>query len=516
MRILGLTALVTIVGEGYGTSGAVVSDNDACFFVGMRFAQIPSREREGQCTGILVRGDGTISTTDGDGERITVSAAERIMVEHLESIRNRLDHEKAKRLPASTLETTEEVIRSTWLGFAPDMKLLLQKLGQSSLLIWSRASSDWKAWRADLNDDSVGSTQALKIQLSFLYASLPYLLRQPFWSRNHRAAVESCMFYLADLVAVMGPEYADFEMLLNARALMSGSEPLFRPIERREYRFQVPKREVVANDAMRGSFESVARFVGMWDHPGSLADNALGRIVATVICKNPVLWLRQHPTARQSFSIPIVKLGVNLVDLCSQYGEVRSLKSLKHFLSRKLPGKTLTLSQTEAVTGMFMDPGVDFGRGLSARVSERDKARALVRMVNAVSLESNLIVPITHRVNQFRFQVLSESGRSEGEFIETVGGLGRAMGLAIRYGASLRHLHLAPVLVELLHPRRRAKLSFSAMKDAAAQLKLSDGQGEDLQYTLGAVAIGMDEGLGPGGFASLSEARWLRLFVRRN
>ena len=85
---------------------------------------------------------------------------------------------------------------------------------------------------------------------------------------------------------------------------------------------------------------------------------------------------------------------------------------------------------------------------------------------------------------------------------------GRALGLAMRCGAELSFLNLAPSLLTLLHPRFRFNTPQDRLAILTQELGLPISEAFAVVESAYLVSVGMEAALGPGGFELYNELEW--------
>jgi hypothetical protein len=438
---------------------------------------------------------------------LACSAAKSMMNQHLAAVNVRVDHAAAAHVPDRIYDEFLEAIRGVSSGLVVDMPALSQILSRMSNMLWSLAVADWPRLQdAFANSDSIAS--AFRAQSAALEDLLSKSMAQPYWSRARRVAIGACMYYYSDLKALAGENALVYFPSTQVRVLMKDMEPVFRTRHRFESRETSPR--LVRED----SIAQLSALVDSWDGAsGSLASRAKVKYLRPRVCPNMNIFLDTHPEGGGHYSAILVKFGVQMLDLCRSVSPPGVLKQVRQALAARLSGSPFALI-----------PGLP--AGILDSISNKDKAVARgfipwisdeqARIDAGIALRSvadarNWNVRITGR-GTYRFKVAVEWGGQYGSFYR---GLGRALGLAIRYGAKVDQLRIDPSLTIALHPRARARMTFEDLRAVTQQVGLLPYQTKDLRRVLVAVSSGIDEGLGPGGFASLSDTEWTHLFPHR-
>ena len=486
-------------------SNVVVRDGEACDFIAARFAHTSSQCVQSRCVGISQRSNGVIVRLESPkDEWMSCSTARGVMFQELQAVRGEVDHAAAAAAPESLHEEVIAMVSAVSSGLWVDIDALTDTLSRMSNTMWSLASNDWPTWRETLRS-SPGAQWSFQAQSVALAALLEKSMLQPFWSRSRRAAIAACMYYYTDLKALSVSWHLVFREFRYTQLLMTDMKPMFRTLRNLEFS---DADHPIAKDE---STPQLVNLVNTWDHhSATLADTAKAEYLRYRVCPNlePLLFLHGGKT----YSLRLVKLAVQMIDLCRASVRPAALRAVRASVAAKMHGSVFGLVNGFASLNSLADLPKAVGRGFGPGVSDAQASvDAEITLRTVTEAQSwRVVIPTT---GTYRFKLAEEMGQNCEFFYR---GLGRAIGLAIRYNVSVAPLGIDPRLVLALHPRSRAQTPVRELRTLAVAVDLWEHQTKSLGNALEIVSNGINDGLGPGGFAMIGHAEWTQLFTLPN
>ena len=493
-------------------SEPIVTESDACHFVGSRFAHARSECLESVCAGISIGEDGRFQQGP-KGVELTCDGAQSIMLEYLTGFTAEFDDNepsssKRRRLwPLdSDLKQTlldmfanPQLVDDLWqlllgyqvealgrfLGFLSDMHTIASRL----------AGLNWREWRTStvpelLEDDAF---QRFICGLN----QMVWILQRRSLLDNHEGASAFVNFYF-DLASLMGLH--PVSAVSEAANTVAFFPPEYREVDPRErvsdVAFPASTDSVIAASELvaRASTSSVGiedlhQLLANWHAgDGSTAHTLLHAQIIAELC--PVLAdVVSSQVKDVSQFNAAVKAVVTLIDICRHRVNPITLDRVVDTLGmvgHQLPG-SLSLSE-------FQTNRVTFESGFPAELGDPQSKLAVVDSVFTELLTSKLSMVPTGR-DMYPFFSDSDCGSALA--------FGRAIGLAIREGWDLRALKLSPLFAMQLFP--------SVRLDDAGRGKLRLLKGERL--AIQTAMFGVQDALGPGGYLRFSDSEWLSHFL---
>ena len=248
-----------------------------------------------------------------------------------------------------------------------------------------------------------------------------------------------------------------------------------------------------------GLHKAVRQHIETYDEPAeSLGNLAYARAVGNEVCRDPASWMRSHPNRESDLHLRFFKWVINLIDFCAGMADAGDLTAVQALLSGHDFGKRFLLNAE-----------------LVHRGDAEEKRRVLAMLADAAKYQG--VFTLSADASTLRLRSPSELGIIFLSGYDVVRGVfstvGRAVGLAIQTGCTVGSLRLAPALVELLHPRIRARTSWQNVKSAIIQLGVPDADVVGFVQSIRGFSQAIAQGLNPGGLSLISNEEWRRLFA---
>ena len=498
------------------------SDDEACLFVGARFARTSSSCEHGLCTGFAETMEGKFSTIAANGAPvICAKAAQTVQIflsETTEPVRS------AKRMrrdsgdaPELTRMLNDGVI--PWfrrLGFGAEVALPAfdQALAAFELRARFLAAENPAQWH-EATVPAVLSSAELVALGSLTIDIVQGQVNRSLMSASLRLSQRSALHFYFDIAALLGRHFLKLPVLPLATMLLRYSVPRFRAVDRRE-ESRTLDWQGVPRDApttlfvaravdqlgafqVASTLEDIAAIIKLligWQlNPPTAAKALLGELMETSVCTNLSV-VAGKLTSLPQFSHSIHTLAVSLLDFCRPHTPMAARRVYRDFVSQRfaLGEPSYPDPAKVAAVDFLRNEATVWYAGFDASVSEMER-----RSISQRILREFTVARVTwawsgvHLVPRFADQ----SGIDHLAF-------GRALGLAILHGANLELLRIHRAVVELLHPRFRVTASDLHVVES----QIAPATTDDVLN----ISSGLDDILGHGGFEMFTDKEWLRLF----
>lgn len=497
-----------VVGPGKGT----FTGPEACHFLGSRFAHRFSTCRQGICSGIGRDQSGMFAPYVADLPVITCEAAVEEMQVFLSET---LLESSVSRIEGNQVDPAGEILEFLRQTLLPGMRIVTLGIDPSAGNFidfaegydsWTLrlAASDWAAWSSTIAPRIVASDQW--VGMHNIYATLMrMLLTDSMLASGQRKSLFAVLSFYFDFVALMGRHLVPDESVRSMGYAVVHTQPAHRQLGHRDARFGyslgVPSTasdivvlskyiDQLADRAVTDTHQLRWFFKGWEANSNSAAHAIIGDQIRGSIC--PILDRFVSFFANQVNRIDHVSLGVTLIDLCRGSVPLARLQSSRRALATLVFGHNHGVIRWGRNVEFLYNDSMSWGNGLHGEAED-------LRVLAATLLEDFLLVQITNSAQ-------SGEGANLVKGVEMATALGRAVGLAIRHGADVKFLPVAPSVARLLHPRIRARVG--SMNEMRAHL-----HGMSLESFV-ALAGGVEEALGPGGIYMFSNDAWIALFRR--
>ena len=427
-----------------------VDDNEACAFVGSRFAHVGSECISGNCNAVRLTKEGFFEESQGDGN-VGCEQARDVMIGHFREMFAKVPHDVSDEDRDLTLAGALEALQSVVSGADIDLARLEDSLHKMNILMWSLPLTNWHHWRGDINE-LFPHASWVNEHFLILNQILVQGMIEPFWTPTRRDAIGACMFYLFDLRALTGALYrTPLGNLAFPNTLLKNARPLYRLI----HAMESPERQpavpwnialghLMDGGSSPGTFEKASRdLIQTYDHAtGPLEKLAFASVGSGELCRDPERWIQSYPRQEDDHRAEYYKWGIHVIAFCA----------------RKAEASLITAAQTVIAKEDF---GEGFGM-IGEMVEEGDaveKSRVLVWLATLVKDQG--VFTVTADGRSMRLKTPSELGILYPAGFDGMGAVfsevARAVGRAIQTGCSVASLNLAQSLVPLLHPRIRAQ-----------------------------------------------------------
>jgi hypothetical protein len=394
--------------------------------------------------------------------------------------------------------------------------------------VWFTLAGDWEKWRKHTAPFLRDSKQILRVRSLISTIFSDAVATSALDVQNHLSFV-GISFLAVDIEAALGLPVLSDDELSFFRLAAEPFAALYRPTVYGEMTsraitgFPVDASGVLTiSDIIERMASTPGRidpldlcavlhlFLGWHGETTTAVESMLGHQIKLSVC--PQLHVVLGNLRRSSFNIDaLVKLTATLVDFCRASTDISTLQAAAESVARFLypnPTSYAPLRWNETFE-FFTDSSIHWAVGFPNAWTVRQKSEA-ASMIAACFIAKYGRLKTT-KDGHHRFSVKAEVGRSA---IIIARGIGRAIGLVIRYEGVFAGLKLALPLVRALHPRLRPRYLISSSLDPQLTASGLDRHRIFAQLTESAdhVSRGIRDVLGPGGFDKFSEDSWLRLF----
>lgn len=431
-------------------SALAMSPDEACSFVGVRYAAMPAVCELEMCTGLMLF----------NGSKVVTGTQLPYVPLHCRTAVAMTTELMAAAEPAPPLSTILETLERVAVDIGTEALVMDAGLDADALHImhqlnedvWRRAASDWVAWR---------ETGSLELAQSWAFQELTKLvtdlirnsLAHPLWHRTDSGLLTPMMRLLVDVASLLNRDV--FLSIMPIRDILE-SPFLHALLETGPHILRTPfpmNTEVVLELAAAFSeiqspekVMRIARSFQSW-HPNRSSNSSVEGLLLSVIDEHVCTRLGEtfssliHTAGSTHIA---AKLGVSITHVCrstsagvvkEHWRFARSLNGLPH----DRPGIHF-IDQARYFAASEGPDGLDhfvFSESLFAFASEYiGKSGVLVPGPRFNRLASTDELPLE-------------------ELQEVMIGLGRLIGLVIRYGVTFPDLNLAPSLVCVAHMDNR-------------------------------------------------------------
>lgn len=506
---------------------AGISEDDACRFAGLRFARIPSSRVAGKCTNVVRWMSGMYAPRTVGGREVACTEALESVTELFESLGSGL--RRSKRLRPDPAVTAADIVTLLAAYAIPGIELLAfggdpwmeewtVALGNSDRIILQTAARDWEFWKSGIVPLVQQSEEVETIQI-FTSTVIHQAAENSFLRAGQVKGLQAAMALILDLGAFLGESFLTPDIAIEMHVLTQHVPHPYRDLHRLpvefvpEHTLGVPRdtpnllRASVALDNLAGAFGHYSTdamdiafiLLAGWDPSGtSTAEIMLRDQISTSVCphlEELFSWLWQDGVLNDSD----LKVCITLIDFCSASVPVSELANSVELLSASL-ANDLAGANVTRITDAFTflsDNGIEWCSGLSALEEGDQRTMLASRLLEAVVRDHASLGP--GRISQWK--PISDLNQ------ETARVMGRALGLAVRYGADLSWLQLAPNFINMLHPRFR-----SACRSTREMLHQLGATEESHLLSFLNLALGMQDTIGVGGFEMFPIPAWLARF----
>lgn len=495
----------------FGSSPQLTGDQ-ACFLLGYRFAHAASACVEGLCSNILETRTGHIVPSPGTGYPIACASAVGTANDFLR------DHSSTccRRDHAAQLARSEVIPSLKLLVFGASVPSIALLAGLEKLDEWAlrEAARDWRQWRSvtvpAFFESPVGESLIEVVQIILARWQRASML--PNGANTSMVAVVQFVF---DFTAITGRRIVPDVVAESLSDSIAAQPHMYGPDHRLGVRvsFTVPVSVPVDTEALieisrdieylstvsagptMHALNRLAILVSQWTLSSSQA--LLAEQIRSSLCSSLVTPFRLAATERVG-SMRLIKTCVTLIDFCSGFAPLAALESARDVVASILHPADggLSVASDNALAALSND-AQPWPLGLSRRLSVSQQRVAAAEILRTV-LRAVAIFVRAEDLMFHRIVFLSTS-------FAAARALGRAIGLALLYGAGLAHWRLQPAVVQLLHARQRPLLA-----DSMACITTAIGTEHVAQFLQ--MAFGVDDVLSPGGHEIFTTTEWSRRF----
>ena len=494
--------------------------NEACHFVGSRFARSNSTCDMGVCSNLVKHPSGAYVRVDSAQPLVRCTDAQ---VDAATFLREQAVPARRSKRRKKELEDSEGVITAFELNVVPVLaelafginvyeEIVDRALSSFDRLVMSRAAENieiWKESTARIVVEAVRTPRMTQIYTHIIGGCIQRSLAYPALRRSLKAAVQ---FYF-DFAAVLGSHFLTPELLQVTPVAMGRTDRGYRPHTRWEVPAApdtngVPRTsegvirvsevlDLLAEPRAELSASGLAtlyNFMAGWSLSPQSASKGLFRdqIRASICHRLPALV--SELASRRVFSEALVRVIVGLIDECRPVLPMVLRRNVRDLLAQwgQRALNTVPLPAEVSIEWLLeYRPQVAWYMGLSCPDSQI-RAQTILRDFLAAKVI-----------------LVDEAGQRQSlTFLDnqpaTLRGFGRALGLAILHGVDLQFLQLTQAFAKLLNPRFRQEA-----KDLAT---IAFDIAPMTPNGMMSVSSGLEEVLGRGGHEMFSLREWLAIF----
>lgn len=494
-----------------GVADSSITGNQACHYLGSRFAHTVSSCSQSFCVDMGRRASGMFAPFGAEFPTVSCDAAVGYMLQILADV--------TPAVHGSGRDSAEEMLEFIDKSLLAELELLalggdtsrgsfVESAGVFDAWTLQKAATDWESWSDIVVPRILASGQWLAMRN--VYSALAGLLITSSWLYvEQRRALNAAIRFHFDFVALMGHHLLPHSLVKFMRGAVAHAHLEHRQSDSRDYRsrqqYGVPScpHKVVElsryiDDFARGvdvDTERLRRLMKGWStRPNSAAQALIGDQIRSSLCRILPRVISQFQTHKHR--LEHVTLGVTLIDICRPLLPKALLRIARNELASLYHSTRRGVVRDGRDVRFLYNDSLHWGMGLE---SEQASPAEL-----SVSVASVLEDFLAH-------QTLPSSASGTRELVlgtddlELARAFGRAVGLSILHAVELPPLGISASVARLLHPRDR--INIRSMRSMHNRL---DGLPINI-FT--AVSAGINESLGPGGVYMFSEDEWVRLFV---
>lgn len=477
--------------------------DEACHFLGARFARTVSSCDAGVCVGVTRLPSGRYSSSFALGGSAVACGEAQLRFGEFLGAGSRWLGDRQELLYESR-STVLPFLTLLAFGSASDAEQVesLCRFEESARKVAADDMHEWRMFVAPFLLESTEIAQARQLFVFILHAAQ----NRPFTHGSLVPLLQAGLHFYFDIAALLGHHFLAPDSVEAASRIVQSSVPRYRPLGCWEAGAGVGW-EGVPTDAHR-----VVSLSSAIDRLGDLSANVSDADVSAIsqlligwrgdAVSSTKTLLSYQVRASLCWSLTEVaaklvasnadQLAISLLDLCRPVLSVSKLVEVHDVLTTRLArasppgGSAAALLGTSDLASSLGRPGAPVGP-IAGRIE-----RTLLGDIPASKVEWIL----TPRGRLVRFAAnAAEKARA----------FGRALGRRILHGAGLQTLHLHPDLARWLHPRIRMSIcDLAHVRATIAPTTL-----EELLY----ISWGLGEVLGPGGFEIYSNHNWMLLIT---
>ena len=479
-----------------------IATQTACHFVGSRFANIPSICADGFCKGILLEvSEGAIGLTCD------------------EAVITMRDYLTAHRSEAGEVEpiVPQAIRRFINREFLPFVEELASGTNASSHEFWNSAavfdraclitaSRNWTQWETDITPPVVRFVEWSRLRSAFEKIAIE-TIHSSYLDTVWRETIKNITVLYFDFVSLLGGHFLSEPVTSLFGRIAVYASPIHRPRDSRVFltrkRSGIPLKwedmETLSKsidrlgsvkDGNKASVSDILRLKGLfegWDElSGSSTQALISHQIITSICSNlPNMFVefRQMPN-----SLDLVRLGVSLIDFCRDHIPRYFLVHSRWALSYSFHDRVEGVGPRNVLNDISVLYNGSYSWGLGLLGPDTD-------LQTKENIASGLL----------RVMIARRFHKSSMGDAATLVALGRAIGLAVLYGADVSRLQIPEAVVRFLHPRSRP---FTDLRK-----RENWGYIWFSRQSLSHLANGIAEVLNPGGFHLFSNEQWMYTFM---